>query len=118
MRRSVWLAAGFGLGLYTADRLRRVVTRAVPEQLTDRVLPDLDRTARDSAAAVDAALEVRRAVGIEDPPPRLAGERVTGPVVRAVAWSAGVRRAGARLVADLRPGGRRRRAERARERTR
>ena len=37
MRRSVWLAAGFGLGLYTADRLRRVVTRAVPEQLTDRV---------------------------------------------------------------------------------
>ncbi|MFM8304389.1 MAG: hypothetical protein ACKOA9_08855, partial [Actinomycetota bacterium] len=43
------------------------------------------------------------AVGIEDPPPRLAGEALTGPVVRAVAFGAGARRGLARFASDITP---------------
>ena len=37
MKRSFWLAAGFGLGIYAGERVRRVVARATPDQVTDRV---------------------------------------------------------------------------------
>ena len=43
------------------------------------------------------------AVGIEEPPPRLAAESVTAPVVRTVAFGAGARRAIARFTADVAP---------------
>ncbi|MEI8000430.1 MAG: hypothetical protein WCI50_03670 [Actinomycetes bacterium] len=105
------LAVGCGAGWWRTER--RLVglerrTAMLEGALHDRVLPDLDRSVRRSEAAVDAALEVRRAVGIEDPPPRLAGERITGPLVRAVAVGAGARRVLQRLAADLVPGPRRR----------
>lgn len=37
MRRTFWLAAGFGLGLYAGERVRRTVVRLTPETMGDRV---------------------------------------------------------------------------------
>lgn len=37
MRRTFWLAAGFGLGLYAGERVRRTVVKLTPETLGDRV---------------------------------------------------------------------------------
>ncbi len=82
---------------------------AVERELRDDVLPELDVTRRESEEAVVAARQAKHAVGIEDPPPRLAGEALTGPVVRAVAFGAGARRAVARLAADVTPMARTRR---------
>ena len=48
-------------------------------------------------------IEAARAAGIEEPPPRLAAESMTAPVVRAVAFGAGARRAIARFTADVAP---------------
>ena len=31
MRRTFWLAAGFGLGLYAGERVRRTVVKLTPE---------------------------------------------------------------------------------------
>jgi hypothetical protein len=92
----------------TADRLARLEGRvaAVEREVQTEVLPELDRSRRDSEAAVFAARRATAAVGIEEPPPRLAAESVTGPVVRAVAFGAGARRALARFSADVAPLGR------------
>jgi len=96
----------------SARRLARVEGRvsALERELHDDVRVELDRAARDSEHAVVAAREAARAAGIEEPPPRLAAEAVTGPVVRAVAFSAGARRAVARFTADVAPFGKTRRA--------
>lgn len=89
----------------TSVRLARAERRIDElEGAVHRLAPDVERSVRRSEAAADAAREARRAVGIEDPPPRLAGERVTGPLVRAVAWGAGARRVVQRLAADAVPG--------------
>ena len=37
MRRTVWLAAGFGLGLYAGERVRRTVVKLTPDTVTKRV---------------------------------------------------------------------------------
>lgn len=37
MRRTFWLAAGFGLGLYAGERMRRTVVKLTPETLGERV---------------------------------------------------------------------------------
>jgi hypothetical protein len=72
-------------------------------EVHDDVFPTLDLTRRESEEAFVAARQAKYAVGIEDPPPRLAGESVTGPVVRAVAFGAGARRAFARFASDVTP---------------
>lgn len=36
MKRTFWLAAGFGLGLYAGERVRRTVERLTPEAFGDR----------------------------------------------------------------------------------
>lgn len=53
MKRTFWLAAGFGLGLYAGDRVRRTVARLTPESLADRVRA----TVRD---AIDAGRDEMR----------------------------------------------------------
>jgi len=80
---------------------RRVVR--LEREVHDDVVPTLDLTRRESEEAYAAARMAKHAVGIEDPPPRLAGESVTGPVVRAVAFGAGAKRAFARFAADVTP---------------
>jgi hypothetical protein len=50
MRRTFWLAAGFGLGLYAGEKVRRTVVRLTPETFTERV-----------RASVQDALEAGRA---------------------------------------------------------
>lgn len=72
-------------------------------EVHDDVVPIVDLARRESEEARAAARQARSAVGIEDPPPRLAGERVTAPVVRAIAFGAGARRALARFGADVTP---------------
>ncbi|MFM8304390.1 MAG: hypothetical protein ACKOA9_08860 [Actinomycetota bacterium] len=37
MKRTFWLAAGFGLGVYAGEQVRRRVVRLTPESLGDRV---------------------------------------------------------------------------------
>jgi hypothetical protein len=37
MKRTFWLAAGFGLGLYAGEKLRRTVVRLTPETFTERM---------------------------------------------------------------------------------
>lgn len=65
----------------------------------------VERTSADVQAAGATARRAATAAGVEEPPPRVAFEPVTGPVLRAVAIGAGARRALGRLA---RPAGRRR----------
>jgi len=37
MKRTFWLAAGFGLGLYAGERVRRTMVKLTPETLGDRL---------------------------------------------------------------------------------
>ena len=37
MKRTFWLAAGFGLGLYAGEKMRRTVVRLTPETFTERM---------------------------------------------------------------------------------
>jgi len=89
----------------TAGRLASLERRvaALEREVQTEVLPELDRSRRDSEAAVFAARRATAAVGIEEPPPRLAAESLTAPVVRAVAFGAGARRAIARFTTDVAP---------------
>lgn len=88
-----------------ARRLAAVEARVarIDRDVHDELVPALERTRRASEEAYAAARLATQAVGIEEPPPRLAGEALTGPVVRAVAFSAGARRALARLASDVTP---------------
>jgi hypothetical protein len=89
----------------TARRVAALEARVarLDREVHDDVVPALDHTRRESEEAIVAARQAKRAAGIEDPPPRLAGETVTGPMVRAVAFGAGARRALARLASDVTP---------------
>ena len=49
MKRTFWLAAGFGLGVYAGEKVRRTVVRLTPETFSDRL-----------RASVQDALEVGR----------------------------------------------------------
>jgi hypothetical protein len=88
-----------------AARVTRLEARVagLEREVHRDVLPALDRSQRESEAALSTARQAAVAAGIEEPPPRLAGEAVTGPVVRAVAFGAGARRAIARMTADVVP---------------
>ena len=100
------VAAGALVGWWrTARRLGAVEARVgrLDREVHDGVMPALDLTRRESEEAVAAARQATHAVGIEEPPPRLAGEAVTGPVVRVVAFGAGARRAFARFASDVTP---------------
>jgi len=80
MKRTFWVAAGFGLGVYVGERVRRVVVRATPDQVTDRVrgawtdalaagrteMRARERTLRETFAAPDPD---RRAGSGPDAPP-------------------------------------------------
>jgi hypothetical protein len=100
------LAALGVLAWWRADRravqLETRIAR-LEREVHDDVVPTLDLTRRESEEAYVAARMAKHAAGIEDPPPRLAGEAVTGPVVRAVALGAGARRAIVRFAADVTP---------------
>jgi hypothetical protein len=63
----------------------------------------LDRARRYSEEAIATARRAADAAGVEDPPPRLVAEAITGPVVRAVAFGAGARRALVRFTTDVAP---------------
>ena len=94
------------LGWWRAERRLRALDARVARldrEVHEDVMPELGHTRRESEEARAAARMATQAVGIEDPPPRLAGETVTGPVVRAVAFGAGARRALARLASDVTP---------------
>lgn len=94
------------LGWWRASVRARVLEARVARlerEVHDDVVPTLDLTRRESEEAFAAARQAKYAVGIEDPPPRLAGETLTGPVVRAVAFGAGARRAFARFASDVTP---------------
>jgi hypothetical protein len=64
---------------------------------------ELDRSRRASEEAIATARRVADAAGVEEPPPRLAAEAITGPMVRAVAFGAGARRAVMRFTTDVAP---------------
>jgi hypothetical protein len=102
--------AGFGWWR-SAQRVAALEARVarLEHEVHDDLVPTLDLTRRESEEAYEAARLAKHAVGIEDPPPRLAGESVTGPVVRVVAFGAGARRAFARFASDVTPMARTRR---------
>ena len=115
MSTSEWLALG-AFVVAVASSAALVATRVHLRRVESRVRSLETRLAREVEPAVAAAREdartaattARRAatrVGIEEPPPRVLLEPVAGPVVRAVAISAGAGRALARLA---RPSARRR----------
>lgn len=89
----------------TRKRLSALEARVhrLDREVHDDVVPTLDLTRRESEEAYVAARMAKQAAGIEEPPPRLAAESVTGPVVRAVAFGAGARRAIARFASDATP---------------
>jgi hypothetical protein len=55
MRRTLWLAAGFGLGLYAGEKVRRTVVRLTPETFTDR----MRTTVQDALEAGRAEMRAR-----------------------------------------------------------
>lgn len=101
------VAAAVGLVGWWSSARRTAALEArvvrLEREVHDDVVPTLDLTRRESEEAYVAARLAKDAVGIEDPPPRLAGESVTGPVVRVVAFGAGARRALARFASDVTP---------------
>jgi Flp pilus assembly protein TadB len=98
----------------SAGRVARLERRvaALEREVHDDVLPTLDLSLRESEEAVYEARRAARVAGIEEPLPRLAAEPFTAPVVRAVAFGAGARRAVARFAGDMAPLGRSRAATR------
>ena len=98
MKRTIWLAAGFGLGVYAGERMRRTVVKLTPETFGDRVrelmsdaveagrseMHARERSLRETFAAPDrtARRPVRRA---ETVPPSRSGAR---PALRAAGGSA------------------------------
>ena len=80
-------------------RLRRAEERldGLEARLGD-VSPALEAARDEAYAAGVTARRAALAAGVGEPPPRLALERVTGPMVKAVAFGAGLRRALRRLT--------------------
>jgi hypothetical protein len=114
MSTAEWLATtalvGFvvlAIAWWRTSRRLHTVSREVA-RLRDAVRRDLtpavEEARRDADAAVSEARRAARAAGIPEPPPRLALETVTGPVVRMVAIGAGARRALRRLTGDVAAG--------------
>jgi hypothetical protein len=82
MRRTIWLAAGFGLGVYAGERMRRTVVKLTPETLGDRMrgmvsdaieagkaeMNARERTLRETFAAPDRS-RLRAVGGVAGPRP-------------------------------------------------
>jgi hypothetical protein len=95
---TVGALGAFGLAVAFA-RLRRAEERiAGLETRLGDVSPALEAARDEAHAAGVTARRAALAAGVGEPPPRLALERVTGPVVKAVAFGAGLRRALSRLT--------------------
>ena len=83
MRRTFWLAAGFGLGLYAGEKVRRTVVRLTPETFTDRL-----RTSVQDAPGVEMRArerQLREAFAAPDQEQRTNSERGRSPRSRTVA---------------------------------
>jgi hypothetical protein len=95
---------GVGICLVALQRARGRVatleqrTTMLERRLASEVVPALAASQRDAHAATRTAQRAAAAVGLTDEAPRLPLESVTAPVVRAVAFGAGARRALQRLT--------------------
>lgn len=109
MSGAAWLALG-ALGvatvlcvamLRTRARLARVEerTRWLEQRVRADLEPAITEARIDARRAATVARDAALAAGVPQPVPRLPFEPVTGPVVRAVAFGAGARRAIARVTA-------------------
>jgi hypothetical protein len=74
-------------------------TARLDDDLHARVEPDVAAARAEARDATTLARRASVAAGVDEPPPRLPFEPVTGKVVRAVAFGAGARRAIARATA-------------------
>ena len=87
----------------TRARLGRAEQRLAD---VDARLGELDARAERAVRAAQGAAALgppgRRRRAARDPAPRVLLEPVTGPLVKAVAWSAGARRAATRLARSVR----------------
>ena len=86
MRRTFWLAAGFGLGLYAGEKVRRTVVRLTPETFTDRLRSSV-QDALDAGRTEMRARErqLREAFAAPDQEQRTNSERGRSPRSRTVA---------------------------------
>jgi hypothetical protein len=98
------LAAAVALLAADAGRARRRAARTAARVAgLETRLADVDAaSARALDTARDAAARARRVAGDGEPGPRVVLEPVTGPLVRAVALSAGARRTVRRLTRGAR----------------
>ena len=76
-------------------------TRGLEAHVRDRVDADVAAARAEARDASRAAQRASVAAGVDEPPPRLPFEPVTGRVVRAVAFGAGARRALARAATPV-----------------
>jgi len=96
------LAVTLGRLAGTRARLGRAEQRLAD---LDSRLGDLDARAERAVRTAQGAAALARRGGADAPPdpaPRVLLEPVTGPLVKAVAWSAGARRAATRLARSVR----------------
>ena len=86
----------------TRARLAVVERRllALDGEVHDGVRRALEQTREEARAAGREARRAARAAGVAEDPPRMAFEPVTGRLVRAAAFGAGVRRAARRFTRD------------------
>ena len=106
MSIATWLALGVAAVLCVAmlrtrARLARVEdrTRLLEQRVCTDLEPAIAEARTDARRAATVARDAAVAAGVAQPLPRLPFEPVTGPVVRAVAFGAGARRAIARVAA-------------------
>jgi len=116
MSSATWIAAiaavlGAVLGvslMRTRARLGRIEDRAarLEARMDDEIALAIEAARGEARAAGATARRAATAAGVDEAPRRLPLEAVTGPVVRAVAFSAGARRTIVRLAAPRRGRGR------------
>jgi len=99
-----WVAVA-ALAVALAATVAALRTTRARLAVVERRLGDLDTRADDAVRTARGAAALARQAGAGEPddePPRVVLEPVTGPLVKAVAWSAGARRAATRLVQTVR----------------
>lgn len=106
MSIATWLVLGVAavmcvVALRTRARLADVEerTRRLEQRVSTDLEPAIAEARVDARRAATVAHDAAVAAGVPQPVPRLPFEPVTGPVVRAVAFGAGARRAIARVTA-------------------
>jgi hypothetical protein len=109
MSSGAWIVVGLlaaAVALLAADAARarrRAARTAARVDALEARLADVDAAStRALDTARDAAARARHAAGDGDPGPRVVLEPVTGPLVKAVALSAGARRTVRRLARGAR----------------